>query len=373
MLAVLLAGCPQLETPLATVTGRIVGARDGAFAYPMGRPDLEVAVALPDGTFRIDGVPTSVGALVLYDGTARAELAAVELAGGETNRLADRFGTDAVLAPAEEPQRMPLAAKVLAMALPSGGARATGTSYTVVGTDLAGKVQGSTEEAVELYPLPAGRFEVRVELAGFTGATAAIDATAGATTPLTLPLEIDRDAEAPGCGAALACENDLSCNPVDGSCYACQSPSDCDVDETCETTIGLCMPAAGGPAAAACSACIGDAGCTSGACVVPAGESMGYCSRACGAPQDCPAGFGCSAGRCVTPDDCADWLQTMGAPCVEDVDCTGLAGGWCEHAPDAPGACTATCVVDVDCQVGTGAASTFVCRAGGRLGSYCAP
>lgn len=374
LLSLLLVGCPQLETPLSTVSGRVIGAHPGAFAYPLGRADLRVSLALPDGSFRIDGVPTGVEALILYDGAARAELAPVALQGGETNRLADRFGTDAVLAPEEEGRRMPLAATVLLAALPEGGASATGASYTVVGTHLEARIQLDTEYAVELYPLPAGRFTVRAALGGFLEAGAAIDAISGATTPLALPLDIDADSALPGCASAVACDNDLICSAVDGRCYACQAASDCDPGERCELAAGLCMPDSGAPAATVCSACIGDAGCASGVCVVPAGETIGYCSQGCAAPQDCPAGFACAGSRCVAPDGCDDWLQTMGAPCIGDADCSAdLAGGWCEHAPDAAGTCTAGCAVDADCRLGTGAASTFVCRPGGRLGSYCAP
>ena len=226
LLALLVTGCPELETPVAGVSGRIVAARGGAYAYPFGRPDQKVALALPDGTFRIEAVPTSVTALVLFDGADRAELVPVSLDGGESTRIADRFGADAALAPEEEGRRMPLAATLVAVAIPEGGVSATGASYEMAGTDQDDVEQGELEEAVELGPLPAGRFDLRAALPGFVEVRATVELYAGATTLLSLPFGIDADANAPGCGAGLACENGLRCNPESGRCYACQAAAE---------------------------------------------------------------------------------------------------------------------------------------------------
>jgi hypothetical protein len=101
---------------------------------------------------------------------------------------------------------------------------------------------------------------------------------------------------------------------------------------------------------------------------VAAGAATGYCSRGgCTDATDCPAGFACGGdGRCTVPDDCSAWLQTMGSACLDSDHCAGdLAGGWCERTGDAPGQCTAACVADPDCQVGTALAATMVCAPGG--------
>jgi hypothetical protein len=362
------AGCPQLDSPLATVTGRIVGASAGAYAYPFSRPDLKVMATLPDGSFRIEGVPTSVGAIVLYDGTQRAERIAVELDGASDNRIADRFGTGAVV---DDSLRMPLAGSVLAAAIPDGGAVPSGASYTMVGTDVVGIVQAPGADAIVLGPLPPGPLEVHVHRAGFLVRDVAVEALPGATVPLSIPLPIDEDAEEPGCGSGMECENGLHCNPADGRCYSCVSAADCGSGETCVTSLGLCKAA--GAASAVCTACTADAECASNVCVIGAGEPAGYCSRPCSAAPGCPAGFACSADdRCVAPDGCADWLRTMGSPCLSDGDCADdLAGGWCQHPvgyPTAPGTCTAWCGIDQHCRIGTGTASTLVCTS-----NRCAP
>lgn len=359
-LLLLAAGCPQLDSPLATVTGRIVGAAPGAYAYPFSRPDLKTSVTLPDGSFRIEGVPTSIGAIVLYDGTLRAERVAVELDGGSENGIPDRFGSGAAV---DESLRMPLAASVLAAAIPDGGAVPSGAIYTVVGTDVV-EPHSPGATATVLGPLPPGPLEVHVSRAGFLARDAAVEALPGATVPLSIPLTIDGDAEERGCGSGMECEHGLHCNPADGRCYACVSTADCGSGESCEPSLGLCKAA--GAASAVCAACTGDADCASNVCVIATGATAGYCSRPCSAAPGCPAGFACSPDdRCVAPDGCADWLQTMGSTCLADADCTDdLAGGWCEHpagAPTDPGHCTAWCGVDEQCRIGTGTASTLVC------------
>ena len=360
--ALLLAACPQLETPVATVSGRIVGASAGAYAYPFGRPDLKVATAL-DGSFRIEGVPTSVPSIVLFDGADRAERVPVELEGGGDNRLADRFGA---ASGAAEPQRMPLAATVLAAAIPAGGGAASGASYAVVGTDHAGVLQGTGESAVSIGPLPAGPLDIRAALPGYEEGGAPVLAIAGGTVAIAIALPIDADAGEPGCVAGSGCLNGLACGD-DGRCYACTDTAGCGGGESCDTASGLCRPDTG-PASQVCGACSGDAGCDAGLglyCVVKPTETTGYCTRACTAPSECPAGFDCSSGRCVAPEGCDDWLQTMGAPCVDSGQCAShLYQGQCATPAGPPGHCTAACTTDGDCRIGTGTAATMLCTGG---------
>jgi hypothetical protein len=366
-----LAACPELETPLATVTGRIVGASPGAYAYPLGRPDLKVSVAVAeDWTFRLEGVPTSAGAFILYDGApfpnGRAERVVLELAGGEENRMADRFGAGASV---DDVLRMPLAGAVIAAALPEGGATAIGPAYSVVETDHTDLVPATGEEAIAIYPLPAGSFDVTARLAGFVSRRVTVEVASGATMAVALALEVDTASPAPGCGYALACDNDLHCETADGRCYACTSTAGCGPGETCATSVGLCQPPPGTSAGATCAACTGTADCVSAACVVPGDSLVGYCSRGCATDADCQAGFACdtTSGLCTAPFGCDDWLQTMGAPCLDDADCDDLSGGRCEHLPDQPGYCTAACTFDADCRVGAGSAA-FTC-----VGGYCTP
>lgn len=367
-----LAACPELETPLATVTGRIVGASPGAYAYPLGRPDLKVSVAVAeDWTYRLAGVPTSVGAFILYDGApfpnGRAERVVLDLEGGEENRIADRFGAGASV---DDALRMPLAGALIAVARPEGGATAIDPAYSVVETDHTDLVPATGEEAITIYPLPGGSFDVTARLAGFLSRRVTVPVASGATTAVTLALEVDTTSSAPGCAHALACDNDLHCDTGDGRCYACTSTGGCGPGETCITSVGLCQPPPGTSAGATCAACTRADDCVSAACVVPADSLVGYCSRGCAADADCQAGFACDGtnGLCTAPSGCDDWLQTMGAPCLGDASCSDdLSGGRCEHLPDQPGYCTAACTFDADCRIGTGSAA-YTCVAG-----FCAP
>lgn len=353
----LAAGCPQLESPVASVSGTVVGAGAGAYAYPFGRPDLKVPLAA-NGSFRLEGVPTSVDALVLYDGTQRAELVPVALDGGADNRLPDRFGSGAAVS---DPLKMPLAGDIVAAAMPSGGAVPYGAVYAVLGTDVVDVLQGSGSTSVALGPLPAGRFYVHVHRDGFGPQDVTVDVLPGVSVPVAIPLPIDEDAPKRGCAAGMACEQGLHCNPSDGRCYPCVTSADCESGKTCIPSLGLCEDPT--PSVEVCTACAGDADCASSVCVIEAGASAGYCSRLCTDAPGCPAGFACSAdNRCVAPDGCADWLQTMGSTCVADSDCTDdLSGGTCQRPLDAPGYCTAWCGIDAHCRIGSGTASTMVC------------
>ncbi|HSN13756.1 MAG TPA: hypothetical protein VLT61_03935 [Anaeromyxobacteraceae bacterium] len=216
--AALLAACPELETPLATVAGRIVGASPGAYVYPLGRPDLKVAVAA-DGTYRLEGVPTSIEAFILFDGApfsvGRAERVDLELEGGEVNRIADRFGSGATI---DEALRMPLAASVLATVSVDGGATVERPSFTVAGTEHEDRAPPSGNQ-LTIYPVPAGTWDVGASLAGFSPSHVEIQAYAGLTADAALSLEIDLDGPGPGCAALPGCDGGLTCDATDGRCY----------------------------------------------------------------------------------------------------------------------------------------------------------
>lgn len=215
--AALLAACPQLETPLAPVTGRIVGARAGAYAYPLGRPDMKVALA-GDGSFRLQGVPTEIDEFVLFDGVpanGRAERVVQELNGGEENRIPDRYGSDASVDPA---LLMPLAGTVVATVSVDGGATVAGPSFTFVETDQEA-LTPATGGQITIYPLAAGSYELSASLAGFTPADVLVQVEPGLTVTALLTLQIDLGAPKPGCAALPGCDGGLSCNPMDGRCY----------------------------------------------------------------------------------------------------------------------------------------------------------
>lgn len=213
--AALLAACPELESPVATVTGRIVGASPGGYVYPWGRPDLKVAVA-SDGTYRLEAVPTSVEAFILFDGapypTGRAERVDLELEGGDVNRVADRFGGGATLV--DEALRMPLAGAVLATVSVEGGATVAGPSFTVAGTEHL----NVTPLSGLIYPLPPESFEVSARLPGFSGAQAPVDVAPGQTVDPALYLLVDATAPKPGCAALPGCDGMLTCDVATGYC-----------------------------------------------------------------------------------------------------------------------------------------------------------
>jgi hypothetical protein len=369
-MAVFVGACGGLETPVSSVgfvTGRILDAGPGAYAYPLALPDQKVMLAA-DGSFRIDDVPVGSTAIVLWDGVQRAELAIAEVRPGGELALADRYGSSSVV---PELQKMPLAGAVLAAVTPEGGAIASGPSYSFRLTDHVAVVP-SSGGVTTVYPLPGGTFDLSALLPGFREGVAPVVVLSGATVAAQVALPIDLGAAAPGCGSAPGCENGLVCDQADGRCYMCTAAdsSACANDEVCDAVAGLCK-ASGAGNADVCSSCGADADCSRGACVIATGATTGYCSLGCAATGDCPAGFYCGATskRCKAPEGCDAWLRTMGATCLSYERCEDeLYGGRCEHPYGEAGYCTAPCRSNTDCRIGTGAASTFTCS-----GGYCTP
>jgi hypothetical protein len=399
LLALIVAGCGELATPVGDVTGRVVGAMPGAYAYPLERPDLKVDLVIDAdgvGTYSIPAVPTSVEAIVLYDGApppdgnvatpdGRAELVPVELTGGTLNRVADRFGAVAAV---DELQRMPLAGTVLAAAVPAGGATPWQPTFALPATplDRLVPVSGGT---YAVWPLPPGRFDVAAALPGFVPGAGIVDVAPAATTPAPVSLPVDLGATKRGCDAVTAsgvpkCENGLVCEPADGRCYECTAADAGNCSKGCNLETYLCNPT---PSSVArfCSPCAADGDCgSSGMLCRKVSSTTGYCttSSTCTSANeinDCPAGFECEdeddfardvirRPYCRPPEGCDAWIQTMGAACYTNSRCDDdLEHGWCQgETSDTPGFCTARCTEQRDCEVG--ATTNLVCNVGS---GYC--
>ncbi len=365
------AGCGGVESPdLAhgAVAGTIVGALPGGYAYPLGRPDLQVAVA-SDGRFYIDDVPAGSGSILLFDGprtdgTRRAELVPIDVAGASVASIV-RYG-DA--APAGDTP-MALAGAVAATAIPGGGAALASPSFAVQGTPLSA-VAGGNAVAVSLGPLPAGTFQLSATMAGFATATVPAAVVPAATVGLAVPLDVAAGS-APGCAAAGGlCRNGLLCDDGTGDCEACLADADCaalGAGTVCDPASHFCAPAPTGTGAPVCSTCTLSAQCApsgtqAGFCEIAAGAASGYCTLAVQATtEDCPAGFDrltdASGTRCVYAAGCGEYFDAMGSGCWSDADCaayTGLAAPHClgaDAAAAAPGYCTAACASDASCVV----------------------
>lgn len=368
---VLLVACGGLESPVGDVSGRIIGASAGAYAYPFGQPALKTQLAIDAsgvGTFTFRDLPANaVSAIVLYDGSDRAELVPVTMEGGRVNRLADRYGAAATLS--SELLRMPLAGTLLAAAVPDGGATPWQPTFDLPQTDHA-NLTPSSGGVYTVWPLPAGQFGVSASLTGFKGGATTVHVVSGMTMTAPVTLPIDLGAARPGCGSAPGCENGLVCEPLDGRCYECTAGDASLCSAGCDVATHLCKAPA--PAASTyCSPCTTSVDCGSSQvsnmyCRKSDDSTTGYCTRSgCSSDSDCPAGFGCSESICRPPNGCGTWIQTMGAACYSGSStCSyGLKNGWCQGAgDDHPGTCTAGCRSDLDCHVGSGFNSTYSCK-----------
>lgn len=383
LLALVLAGCGELATPVGDVTGRVLGVSTlGTLqpcAYPLGRPDLKVQLTVDDpdgdgvgtGTYSFAALPTSTDAIVIFDGSDRAERVAVSLTGGTVNRVADRFGAASAV---DELQKMPLAGTVLAAAVPAGGATPWQPTFALPATPLENLVPlaGGT---YAVWPLPPGRFDVGAALPGFVPGTGVVDVVSATTTPAPVTLPIDLTVSEPGCGsvsasAPSACENDLVCEHSDGRCYECTAADDGNCSSAgCNLETHRCNPPSSS-ASRFCSPCTSDAGCSTGmSCRIVTGATVGYCTTSgCDSDADCPAGFDCkddvTPRYCRPPEGCDAWIQTMGAACYTNSRCDDdLEDGWCQgETYETPGYCTASCSNQRDCEVG--ASTNLLCVSG---------
>ncbi len=340
-----LSACGGLTTPdlsRGAVSGRISGAAvPGAYAYVYGAPQLQAALA-GDGSFEIAGVPVGPASVVLYDGSARAEMVAVEVLGATRTRI-DRTAA-----------LMPLAGRIVAAARPQGGTIGTGASYTVGGTVLAGMPAQPTALSVELWPLPGGSFMVWAALPGFLPLATPVTVLAGATVTAEADLNVDPPDPEHGC-VNKNCHAPLVCDGSDGWCYECVATSDCTAGRTCEAHACVAAPATG--LRQICDPCTADADCAGPSGLCFSGDPAGpYCSQTCTADANCPAGFACSGNACVAPRGCASLTATFNAPCLENGACDdSLRGGVCAGLVPGPvGYCSAPCLVAADCSAAVG-------------------
>jgi hypothetical protein len=365
--ALALWGCGGLSTPdLAhgNVAGRIVGASPGASVYPLGRPELEVAVGA-DGSFELAGLPTGNVTLVLYDGLLRAEQSTVAVAGA-TRMSIVRYGE---LAPVPDDRKMALGALVVATVLPQGGGAPVAVGLSVKQTDRAGTA--ASNGAIAFPPLPAGTFELTAAMPGYLAAQQPFTVVPGQTLGLELRLAVDPAEPKLGCAASGGqCRNGLKCDASDGLCYQCVVDDDCpnvSGGAACDQATRFCSVSASGTTGAVCSICTSDSQCnaagTFGYCEKPGGASAttpGFCTWSDAAPSG-PAGFQPKSdggvARWVPPKGCGAYFEEFGETCFDDHTCAeadGIAGGFClgaDQKSGQAGTCTAACTADVDCIV----------------------
>lgn len=383
-LTLALAACGGLDTPdlsVASVEGRIVGAAPGAFAYPLGRPDLRVEIGA-DGRYAFERIAVATGSLVLVDGVvageARARLVPLRLSGGDRTSVADEYGEYAGVA---DGTKMPLASRVYATARVRNGALVAGARFAVAGTHLADVATQPVplETVAELWPVPAGLFDVAAVLGGYTpGLAPDVDVPVAQSIDVEVDLDVDEDDDAPGC-LTTGCRGGLDCED-DGFCYECDDDSDC-ASGRCDGEVHTCRadPASPVDACAACDPSVVDA-CGAGNLCLPTGGASGYCTRTCADDADCPSGLACrepSPGTraCLPLRGCAEYLATFGASCLKDEACSeGLNEGECQGrtaGDPKPGFCTARCEVDGDCPASLGYTCSHVESGTGDL--FCAP
>jgi hypothetical protein len=339
------AGCGRLSDPdLATgqVAGRIAGAQAGAYAYVLGSPDRKAALAA-DGSFAIDRVAAGPQQIVLWDGAAHAELARVEVSGGDRARLPDRVAA-----------AMPLAGRIVAAVRPAGGASSAGVRFTVVGTDqrdVAGVPVGLGEGAV-LGPLPAGAWQVVAVLGGFKQlAPLAVSVSEGLSAPADLNLDVQDGGTPRGC-QVTSCGNGLQCDPATGTCVACWQDGHCVGGNTCDLATHTCVEGLPG-GGALCESAAAATYCARGR-LVSTGPGLGYCSQACTLSTECPAGWACAGGVCAVASTCLAATATFGVACAQNDACRdprgGLVGGTCVRSDDDhPGFCSAPCAGEQSC------------------------
>ncbi len=383
----LAAACGGLESPdlgTGTVRGRIVGHLDGAYAYPVSRPDLKASVAADD-TFAVQHVPVETHEIVLVDGpnaagVRRAVRAQVEIVGAGETTIEDRYGDAAAV---YDTQKMPLAGTVVAFARCEGGADPSSQRFTIIGTDQVSVSAGATGAAV-MTPLPPGAAAIRGEVNGFLEAELAVTVVSGASSYVAVPLSIDHDDSAPGCAGSGGCPNGLLCAD-NGACYECRDDADCvahGTGNTCDPVLHTCSSVPSSGTGAICDSCsvAGDCANVAGGYGCVPSDGASYCTRTgCASDLDCPAGFQCdsSVSVCKPPGGCAAYASAFGGPCWSDETCTSTLNssatcvGVNEAAsPPQPGYCTAPCdpAKADDCTVVNG----FVCAPDGT-GYVCQP
>ena len=368
VLALALAACGGLDTPdlsVASVEGRLVGAAPGAFAYPLGRPDLRVDIGA-DGRYRFERIAVSTGFAVVVDGVvageARAKLVPLQLSGGNLTPVRDEYGELASVDPA---LKMPLGSRVYATARVRNGAHVVGARFTLAGTHLADVPTAAAplETVAVLWPVPAHFFDVAAVLGGYTpGLRPNVEVPVAQTVEVEVELDVDLDDDAPGC-LSTGCRGELECDD-DGFCYECDDGGDCPSGR-CDAEMHTCAadPLAPLEACAACDPRVAEA-CGAGNACVATGAASGWCTRGCENDPDCPAGLECAEATsggpkiCNPPLGCSEYLAAFGASCLTDDPCDeALKNGECHgrtQGDPKPGFCTAECTINADCPAALG-------------------
>jgi hypothetical protein len=340
------AGCGGLDTPdlsSGIVSGRLVGAKPGAYVYAYGRPDWKVPVAA-DGTYEVRA-PAGSSQVVLFDGESRAELHAVEVKAASRSEAREKRADE-----------MPLAARVVVLARANGGARVKGVKLGVERTD---QDRESDEGRVELFPVPEGQHDVRGALKGFRETRAGLSlSTRGydAVPEFLIEVELDPDDSAERGCVSTSCEDSRrKCGEDDGRCHECD-------DDPGEDTCGaglvcdhhVCVPADGAVHRDTCEPCVSSAQCGGGTCYVENGNGL------CVSPDSrCDAGLKQEGTLCLPAGfapgvslkyRCDRFESSFGASCLTAQSCQDLHNGTCYGANGTtPGYCTAACSQDSDC------------------------
>jgi len=335
----LAAGCGGLDSPdLSTgqVSGRLTGdfKKGAAYAYALGAPETKALVA-DDGSYTLDRVPVGSSGkaqVVLFDGDVRADIEVADVKPASRTRAGDRdSGT------------LALAGRVVAAVRCSGGASGKNTAYKVDEAALSADASG---DVAELFPLPAGVFNVRATLSGFRENAREVAVASGATTTVELDLELDDDDGERGC-IANGCSDGRDCDEHDGRCYSCTNDSQCSPGQKCDDHVCVLESGLERPA---CAPCTDDLQCHApGKCITDSVSGGKVCSTTCAQSTDCPAGFACNGGTCAPPAGCAAYLEEFGSVCFQESQCA-LSDPRCYGASGSnPGYCTSRCNSNSDC------------------------
>lgn len=354
----LLAACGGLESPdLSTgqVSGRLVGAKPGAFAYALGKANTKAELDA-DGFYTIRGVPvtaTGTASIVLFDGANRADIVGAPVKAAMKTRADDA-----------DANTLRQARSVSVTARCAYDIKADGVTYEVEGVALRDEARGS---GGTLFPIPQGSFTVRARASGMKPKEIPVDVSSDDDS-VEFDMEVeDSDTSHRGC-LSNGCAGDLQCDG-DGGCYSCTSDTQCGAGYKCSNH--QCK-ADGGDGASVCASCSSDSSCAKGPAglsqpgmCISVGGSGNVCSHGCTADVDCPSGLACtqtSKGTACTPlptSSCAAFLQGagFGVTCTstnKDTACAGVADAKCLGADSngAQGYCTSRCTVPTDCPTG---------------------
>jgi len=356
--ALLLAACGGLESPdLSTgqVSGKLVGAKPGAFAYALGRPKTKAELDA-DGSYTIRGVPvtaTGTAPIVLFDGDKRADIVGAPVKAAMKTRADD---TDA--------NALRQARSVTVTARCASDIKTDGVTYEVEGVALRDEAKGS---GGTLFPVPQGSFTVRARASGMRTKEIPVDVSSGdGQAEFDMEVE-DGDEHNRGC-LSNGCTGDLKCDG-DGRCYACTSDSQCGAGLKCSNhqcqadnpyLRGVCLGSCGADSECA----FGPSGASQpGMCIAaPGGGTM--CSHGCATDLDCPSGLSCGLASNGQPAcqplggaTCSSFQSVFGRVCDEtnkDTQCAGLADAKCLGADSTgtQGYCTSRCTTLADCPTG---------------------